>query len=256
MKFFRQIRKQLLAEKKLRNYLLYAVGEIILVVIGILIALAINNNNQYKANRVKENIYLNGLKKEFQISKLKLERLIEVNRSNYEGAKSIMVHLSNEPISITEKEFSELLYTSFASDISFNPNNSLLNEMINSGSLRDISNKDLRIYLTNWISTLEDIGKQENELGNQREEVLDMFRDNENSIRTIFDLSGVSKGLGLPLGHREASNLKLLKSKEFENNVLMFILTAYATETAHYMPLMEQLNAILEGLEGELDKEE
>ncbi|MBO0329837.1 DUF6090 family protein [[Muricauda] lutisoli] len=46
IKFFRKIRQKLLTENKFRKYLLYAIGEIILVVIGILIALQINNWNE------------------------------------------------------------------------------------------------------------------------------------------------------------------------------------------------------------------
>ena len=46
MKIFRRIRQKLLIDYKLGRYLLYALGEIILVVIGILIALQINNRNQ------------------------------------------------------------------------------------------------------------------------------------------------------------------------------------------------------------------
>ncbi|MFH4967884.1 DUF6090 family protein [Gaetbulibacter sp. M240] len=49
LKFFRNIRKRLLSESKFRNYFLYAIGEIILVVIGILIALQINNWNEARA---------------------------------------------------------------------------------------------------------------------------------------------------------------------------------------------------------------
>jgi len=48
MKFFRKIRFKYFAEKKISKYLLYALGEIILVVIGILIALAANNYNEQK----------------------------------------------------------------------------------------------------------------------------------------------------------------------------------------------------------------
>jgi len=251
MKFLRKIRQKLIDEKKLRNYLLYAVGEIILVVIGILIALAINNNNQNRADRKKEVTYLKGLKTEFQISKLKLAKLMEVNQQNYDEAKSLIVHMSKDTVTLTEKEFAESLYASFAQDVAFNPNNSLLNEMLNSGSLRNISNPQLRIYLTNWISTLEDIAKQENDLALQREKVLDLFRNNENSIRTVIDLAGVNKELDIPEGNKVISNLQLLSSREFENNVLMFILTTYATEKAHYTPLMENINAILTLLESE-----
>jgi hypothetical protein len=53
IKFFIKIRQQLLTEKKFRKYLMYAVGEIILVIIGILIALSINNKNEIRKNEDK-----------------------------------------------------------------------------------------------------------------------------------------------------------------------------------------------------------
>lgn len=252
IKIFRKIRQEMLSENKISKYLLYAAGEIILVVIGILIALAINNNNQNREIKEKEQTYLKGLKEEFQTSKLKLNELMEVNKSNYNGAKQILefTFAKNNPPS--EMRFSELLFNTFSSDISFNPNNSLLNEMINSGSLKDISNANLRIELTNWISTLEDINKQEKELGVQREKILDFFRTNENSLRIIFENSGVMDQLELNKQKSDFSNLKLLNSMEFENNLLMFILTSYATEKAHYIPLMDDLNNILELIEKEI----
>ena len=46
IKFFRKVRQKMLTENKFSKYLLYAIGEIVLVVIGILIALSINNRNQ------------------------------------------------------------------------------------------------------------------------------------------------------------------------------------------------------------------
>ncbi|MFK2818589.1 DUF6090 family protein [Flavobacteriaceae sp. LMIT009] len=53
IKFFRKIRQSLLSENKISKYLLYAIGEILLVVIGILIALSINNWNQERKNKEK-----------------------------------------------------------------------------------------------------------------------------------------------------------------------------------------------------------
>ncbi len=52
IKFFRKIRQQLLTENKFSKYLMYAIGEIILVVIGILIALYINNLNTEKQDSI------------------------------------------------------------------------------------------------------------------------------------------------------------------------------------------------------------
>ena len=46
IKFFRKIRHKLLSDNKFSKYLVYAIGEIVLVVIGILIALSINNWNE------------------------------------------------------------------------------------------------------------------------------------------------------------------------------------------------------------------
>lgn len=53
IKFFRRIRQKLLSENKFSKYLLYAIGEIVLVVIGILIALQINNWNQHQSDKAK-----------------------------------------------------------------------------------------------------------------------------------------------------------------------------------------------------------
>jgi len=53
IKFFRRIRQSLLTENKIGQYLKYAIGEILLVVIGILIALQINNWNEVKKTEVK-----------------------------------------------------------------------------------------------------------------------------------------------------------------------------------------------------------
>jgi len=64
--FFRKIRQTLLAENKFGKYLLYAIGEIILVVIGILIALQINNWNQQRIEGEKEKVYLKNIKRDLQ----------------------------------------------------------------------------------------------------------------------------------------------------------------------------------------------
>ena len=62
IKFFRHIRQRLLSESKLSKYMLYAIGEIILVVIGILIALSINNWNTERQNDIKGTVYLEGIR--------------------------------------------------------------------------------------------------------------------------------------------------------------------------------------------------
>jgi hypothetical protein len=77
IKFFRKIRQQLLTESKFSKYFLYAIGEIILVVFGILIALQINNWNEWKKDRVKEKEVLVSLAENFELNIEALESDIE-----------------------------------------------------------------------------------------------------------------------------------------------------------------------------------
>lgn len=51
------------------------------------------------------------------------------------------------------------------------------------------------------------------------------------------------------------SNLGLLESTAFENNVLIFILTCYATEKAHFQPLMRDLDTILDLIRKEIEQQ-
>tara|TARA_R100001143_G_scaffold12460_1_gene13679 strand:- start:11093 stop:11806 length:714 start_codon:yes stop_codon:yes gene_type:complete len=68
LRFFRTIRKKLIEEDNIRKYLLYSIGEIFLVVIGILIALQVNNWNEWRKDRVKEKEVLVNLAENFELN--------------------------------------------------------------------------------------------------------------------------------------------------------------------------------------------
>ena len=61
MKIFRRIRQKLLSDDKFSRYLVYAIGEIVLVVIGILIALQINNWSEARKKKDKEALLINNI---------------------------------------------------------------------------------------------------------------------------------------------------------------------------------------------------
>ena len=63
IKFFRKIRQNLLSEGKTVKYFKYAIGEIILVVIGILVALSVNKKNESRKEKIEEEKILVGIKK-------------------------------------------------------------------------------------------------------------------------------------------------------------------------------------------------
>ena len=78
--FFRKIRKKLADNNQFFKYSRYAIGEIVLVVIGILIALQINNWNEDRKNKLQENKILYNLKDEFQ-ENLAEEMLADSNKA-------------------------------------------------------------------------------------------------------------------------------------------------------------------------------
>ena len=103
IKFFRRIRQRLLSENKLSKYLLYAVGEIILVIVGILIALSINTNveNQKRQDEIKDflNIIKNDISKTVvDVKELKTYR----DSSKYYSYKSLEIINSNLKLGIQD----------------------------------------------------------------------------------------------------------------------------------------------------------
>lgn len=142
IKFFRHIRQRLLSENKFSKYLLYAMGEIILVVIGILIALQINNGNEQRKERAREINYLMNLKADLQSE---IENNEEFARFRFEKAKAASELLKGvAPNSIEEV----LVYTDryekvFIWNI-FVPNNNTFKELLSSGNLSLIKNEAIK----------------------------------------------------------------------------------------------------------------
>ncbi|WP_157957327.1 DUF6090 family protein [Winogradskyella tangerina] len=113
IKFFRKIRQRLLSENKFSKYLLYALGEIILVVIGILIALQVNNSNENRKNRAKERLFLNQLHNDFKKNQLALTSYKEQYKINTSYLDVILRHTGPKVAVPSVKVFDSIqnLYT-------------------------------------------------------------------------------------------------------------------------------------------------
>ncbi|WNH09031.1 DUF6090 family protein [Thalassobellus suaedae] len=147
MKFFRKIRQNLLSEGKTGKYIKYAIGEIILVVIGILIALTINNWNQNSARNKLELEALKNLKEDFDFN---LSELIQIDSVNTKNIKSCLLILSH-----TGKRYKEdFILDKYLNDAAASPDyvakNGFLNDLISSGNLGLIKNSALRNLLSSW----------------------------------------------------------------------------------------------------------
>ncbi|MGB5499251.1 MAG: DUF6090 family protein [Maribacter sp.] len=144
--FFRKIRKQLADDNKPLKYMRYAIGEILLVVIGILIALQVNNwNEDYKVSQAIKNV-LSEIKEDLIQDKAELERNIEIRTEDFEAQKRIINVLETNK-GFNENVRSDLGRIHLARNVFLaSKGYDLLKEM-NLGALRD---KELRILLTQY----------------------------------------------------------------------------------------------------------
>ena len=158
IRFFRNIRQKLAAENKVAKYLRYAIGEILLVVIGILIALQINNWNENRKNAAVEKEIISNLNDEFQQNKLIHNELSDILLKSNNSCYQLMNLMNKEKNFISNYNIDSLIYWSieFAS---FNPSNNVLTEILQSGRSGLIKNKKLINSLFDWQQILDNNNK-------------------------------------------------------------------------------------------------
>jgi len=147
-------------KNKTEKYFKYAIGEIILVVIGILIALNINTLNNNRIERIKERNLLNNLHADFLLNKVQFDSTKTIHQDQLRRYHKIISYFPIENYST----FNDTLWK-YEKDIrfrSFNPASGTVNAIINSGNLNIIQNDTLQEYLTKWIDVLNDYIEEEN----------------------------------------------------------------------------------------------
>jgi len=161
LKFFRRIRQSLLSQNKFSKYLIYAFGEIVLVVIGILIALKVNNWNIDLVNKNFEQQILIELKKEFEDNLAQLEEKVFIRHNLIMNSTQWLITLIDDrelkdELDTINHHLSRTLIVP-----SYDPMISITTELINSGNLQLIENSELRTRLTKWPSVTNDLVREE-----------------------------------------------------------------------------------------------
>ncbi len=156
LRFFRNIRQKLIENGNLRKYFWYAVGEVFLVVIGILIALQINNWNEERKERQEEIVVLNQIKISFESNLKQLEQKIEI-RENQLNAHLSIFNMIDDP-SMREVTAFDSLLTTTITYTTFDPYN---NDFSNTENLKIIKNDSLKRYLSSWTSDFVQVTEEE-----------------------------------------------------------------------------------------------
>ncbi len=158
IKFFRKIRQRSLTENKFSKYFLYAIGEIILVVIGILIAFWINNWKEEKINERIETVFLEDFRSDLKTDTQTLKERIKKNTEILNDVDSILLTLSNKN-QLSKKDLFKFYNQnlSLTTESYFIPEKTTINQFEANSNGHLISSKKLKDWLFKYYSTNERI---------------------------------------------------------------------------------------------------
>jgi len=143
------MRYDLMEKNKTTKYFKYAMGEILLVMAGILLALQINNWNEERKSSIKEEVNLKSLKSEMMSSLEELNRDQEFNQIHYQSTVNVHKYIQTKSVLV------DSMYRDFYLSVQFNyffPKTSTY-ETLKSGNLEIIQSDSLRILITDVYET-------------------------------------------------------------------------------------------------------
>ncbi|WP_157473070.1 DUF6090 family protein [Eudoraea adriatica] len=158
LRFFRQIRQRLLTDNppagsrradRFSKYLLYALGEILLVVIGILIALSINNWNEGRIAKIQEKSVLSNLNREFLQNKKALIQTIHANEEAFKSGLELMKLMGKDKSQIVIVNTDSLIFQT-VEFFEFTPSENSLSDLLQSGRLQLLENETVKDLLYEW----------------------------------------------------------------------------------------------------------
>jgi hypothetical protein len=237
--FYSKIRKKMADDNRPIKYLRYAIGEIILVVIGILIALQVNNLNEQRKEKKEELKILKILKTEYSYNRTELDRSIGKAERMKEHSDTLLKIFAGK---MDKKDFNTIqhLMLRLGAYPTFDPSNGALNDLIGSGKLKVIRNDSLRFRLSQWSGMLQDVKEDEERLmgfGDQYIIPIEL---------ELFSLSPDSKF--------ESEAGQLFNKKSIENTVYIINGRANYLLDPNYKMLKTEIDEILQQIDLELNK--
>ena len=189
--FFRKKRKKLADDNKALKYMRYAIGEIVLVVIGILIALSINTWNQNRKERIQESILLKQLQVDFNSNLEQLDQKIAMRKVFMSSSKQLFKYIDSP--NLRNKDSIDSYIGKSLPYATFDP---IINDLASSGELNLINSIELKQALTRWTSEINDVIEDEVIWKDYRNNLYFPFLIKHYQLRTIRNKAYKSNILG------------------------------------------------------------
>ncbi|TPV35387.1 hypothetical protein FJ651_00250 [Paucihalobacter ruber] len=249
IKFFRHIRQTLIEQGKMGKYFKYAIGEIVLVVVGILLALSINNWNQERILNNENQVILRNLNEEFSENLIQLESSISDFDRIIKALDELLTVMRTQDGKLTDVEFDRLLNKTFFTP-NWTPSSFVLVELKNSGALSKLKNNNLKTLLFKWEREFDKMKRSNEGYARYGFDYIEFITKN-GSVRNLDALSELTKNL--QRSTIAVNNPELLKIPEFENRADNFYFLAISLR-GHFQSLREIMIDIIENSKTDLNK--
>ncbi|PHS67975.1 MAG: hypothetical protein COB12_01815 [Flavobacterium sp.] len=222
------------------KYLRYAIGEIVLVVIGILIALSINNWNENRKNRISESEYYCKILADFELDRQNIAELYKESEYKIETSKILLLDLNNK-----DKAKSYLInsYLQALRTNVFVPSKVTITDIISSGKLNLLTNNSLKNNLIRYYVELDKLLYQ---LEINRSKSLEKVFSYDDGILFGFqNFDYVNKSLGndiletLPVYNWQLDS-ESKYYKQFQNDLVFFV-TMSEREKQHFENILKEM---------------
>ncbi|MBC2839836.1 DUF6090 family protein [Robiginitalea sp. SC105] len=205
-RFFRQIRQRLLAGNRFSKYLLYAVGEVLLVVIGILIAFQVDNWNEFRKTHNQDTEFLNNLKVELTVDLTALTERRSEYQSINDNIKNTIALFDRGSPALTSDEHREIVAALSRFQI-FSPidKNVNRNDLVIAQGTIDRIDKELNRQFLTYLQETQEINAAITKLGEtlQQLEILqvhpnvDYNQIDPSAPKVDFDFMEIYKNRGV-----------------------------------------------------------
>ena len=237
IKFFRKIRQKLLSEGKTGKYFKYAIGEIILVVVGILIALSINNWNEQRKEIIEELKVLSEIQFNLKESIKEVKSVLQANEKDLSMYISLLNHVEQKLPYSTELDTAFNRIHSWSSPYL----TSTAYESLKSNGAKLVRNDSLRMQIINMFENempylINDWDKSE-------------WKDSESVVTPYFSkhfAKQIDKNTAKPNNYEE-----LIKDPEF-TNLLRLIISSRKWGNNSCRNIIKRIDALIESIENEL----